>query len=75
VGALLAPNADGGNSRWEIIASNLPAGRHILRVSGSTNGNRMSAYSGQLAFVPEPGTLALLRLGLLGLGVAPRQRN
>jgi hypothetical protein len=73
-GALLASDAAGGDSRWEIIAGSLPAGRYIIRVTGTTNGSLTSAYTGQLAFVSEPGTLALLGFGLLVLGVAHRRR-
>jgi PEP-CTERM motif len=73
-GGLLATE-NSVNRRWEIMANSLPAGRYILLVTGTTNGNGTSAYTGQLAFIREPGTLALLGLGLFGMGVSARRRS
>jgi PEP-CTERM motif len=76
LGALLVSETDvNGDRRWEIMTGALAAGRYIIRVTGTTNGNLTSAYTGQLAFVPEPGTLALLGLGLLGMGMTARRRK
>ncbi len=74
LGALL-DSATSVNRRWEIIADSLPAGRYIIVVSGTTNASGTSAYTGQLAFIPEPGTLALLGFGLLGMGFSTRRRR
>lgn len=61
------------NRRWEIVASGLAAGRYIIQVTGSTRASGPSSYTGQLSFVSEPGTLALLGLGLFGVGFLRRR--
>ena len=61
------------NRRWEIIASGLAAGRYIIQVTGNTRPSGPSSYTGQLSFISEPGTLALLGLGLLGVGLMRRR--
>ena len=86
LGDLVANGLD-TERRWEVMATGLTAGRYVVRVTGVTNGNLTSAYTGQLGFgaddvggggdrpgIPEPGTAALFGLGLLGLGIGRRRR-
>jgi len=73
LGALVDGSASSGDRRWEIIAMTLAAGRYVIRVTGITNPNSTSAYTGQLAFIGEPGTVALLGLGLLCMGASLRR--
>lgn len=76
-GSIIGSAMDMGGDRWEIVSNGLAAGRYIIQVLGTTNStNSPSAYSGQLSFapVPEPGTLALFSLGLIGLGAVARRR-
>jgi hypothetical protein len=84
LGALVAGPADDEDAsitRFAFTLTGLAAGRYILAVSGTTPAaGAGGTYSGQLSTAPnlrlaEPGTLALLGLGLLGAGALRRRRG
>lgn len=74
LGAVLAP---GTTSLTNAIFSwsNLAAGRYAVQVSGTnSNGTGAAQYSGQLALaIPEPTSLALVGLALLGAAAGLRR--
>ncbi len=64
------------------VAGFVPAGQYAIRVQGTTTGVAGGVdrtYTGQILFepaaVPEPATMALFGLGLLGAGFARRRRS
>jgi len=68
------PNMPGALQSITMLFSGLSAGAWTFTIN-ATDPNGASALSGQIARVPVPGTLGLLGLGLVGLGLARRRQQ
>jgi hypothetical protein len=67
----IASSPDGGLKTFSITANNLFAGRWTLKLDTTTT----ASVNADIAQIPEPGMMALMGIGLMGLGMSARRNK
>lgn len=71
-----SPPTGSSFTRYESDALALASGQHVLTFAGTSNADYTTFIDDvSISAVPEPGSLALIAIGVLGAGALQRRRN